>query len=112
MKTLLSLVANAVAFGLPTWASAQVATGAPAAQAHLASAGLQYQSAFADYKPWRDVEPADWRVLNDIVRDATPSMGGHAGHGAMSAPDTATKPAAPETAKQPDGGHHQHGGAK
>lgn len=28
---------------------------------------LKYPSAFADYKPYRDIEPGDWRGLNDAV---------------------------------------------
>lgn len=28
---------------------------------------LKYTSAFADYKPFKDLEPGDWRALNDAV---------------------------------------------
>jgi hypothetical protein len=33
-----------------------------------ASGPLQYRSAFADYKPWQDTRPGDWRALNDAVK--------------------------------------------
>lgn len=50
------------------------AQGGMAPQA-AASAPLQYRSAFADYKPWQDTRPGDWRALNDAVKgDAMSGM--------------------------------------
>ena len=52
-------------------ASAQAPTPPQAA----ASASLPYRSAFADYKPWQDAKPGDWRALNEAVKgDAMTGM--------------------------------------
>lgn len=72
---------------------------------------LRYQSAFADYKPWQDIQPGNWRQLNDALV-ATPAgqAAGHASHamppppGGTAAPDSHRRPAAPH------GGHSTHGG--
>jgi hypothetical protein len=46
-----------------------------AAPSATAGSPLQYRSAFADYKPWRDIAPGDWRALNDAVKgDSMPGM--------------------------------------
>jgi hypothetical protein len=57
--------AAAVALGLPLLALAQ----APAdpAPARIPAQPLVHRSAFADYQPYRDVAPGDWRRLNDAV---------------------------------------------
>ncbi len=46
-----------------------------------AATQLTYQSAFADYKPYKDAQPANWRALNDTVAGALGGASGHAGHG-------------------------------
>jgi hypothetical protein len=88
---------------------------APAAAASSASApALRYQSAFADYKPWQDIKPGDWRQLNDNVAPKDGKGGGHAGHGAATAPAApATNPSA-QAAPAAGGhqGHQMHGGRK
>lgn len=85
-------VATAVLMGLPLMAAAQANPADPGASAPA----LGYQSAFSQYKPWQDIKPADWRAVNDTVRDAGAKSGGHGGHGA--APGTAPTPAAAPTA--------------
>ena len=42
---------------------------------------LTYSSAFAGYRPYQDLELADWRLVNDAVRDA-------AAHGAATGAHT------------------------
>lgn len=86
---------------------------APAAAASSASApALRYQSAFADYKPWQDIKPGDWRQLNDNVAPKDGKGGGHAGHDAAPAAPAAnaSAPAAPTASSHQ--GHHMHGGQK
>ena len=75
------------------------------APAQPAATKLQYQSAFADYRPYVDVEVLSWADSND----AAARLGGHMGqmkHGAMPAmapksdlptakPTTTGSPAAP-----------------
>jgi len=110
MTTHLKTSAGALALCLPLLALAQPqagdASGSPESQ------HLSYQSAFADYTPWVDIKPADWRTVNDTVGGTAPAAGGHVGHGA------ATAPAAPPTAGSAapvhprSDGHRSHGGAK
>lgn len=76
MNKKISRVAAAALMGLPLMALAQADPADPAARAPA----LAYQSAFADYKPWQEIQPADWRAVNDTVRDAKPA--GAAGSGA------------------------------
>jgi len=64
------------------------------------AAALRYESAFAKYQSYRDPELADWRALNDEVRDAGGHIGifrgaGHAGHGSAK---PASKPELPAAA--------------
>lgn len=83
-----------------------------------AAAQLTYQSAFADYKPYKDAQPANWRALNDTVAGASDGASGHAGHG-MSGMKGMEMPAMPaasasapmqmKTMLQHDG-HHKSGG--
>lgn len=61
--------APAVALGLALLASAHAEGSAPARPA--AGDPLHYHSAFADYKPWQDTGPGDWRALNDAVKDSS-----------------------------------------
>ena len=66
----------ALAAWLPLLATAQAAKTEPP----KAAPQLTYQSAFADYKPYKDAPPANWRVLNDTVAGAPGAATGHAGH--------------------------------
>lgn len=97
----------AVALCLPLLAPAQANRPDPADPKASAPA-LRYQSAFADYKPWMDAQPGDWRRVNDSVRDAA-VKGGHAGHGASTAAPSAP---APKASAMPSHGSHQHHGGK
>lgn len=66
MNKLIQRVAPALALCLAMLGTARAqGSAAPAA---AASSPLQYRSAFADYKPWRDIAPGDWRALNDAVK--------------------------------------------
>ena len=117
MKKKTSWLAAAMALGLPLAAAAQASPADPAAPAQP----LGYQSAFSDYKPWQDIKPADWRAVNDTVRDAAAKGGGHGDHGAapagpaaspQAAPRPATSNPAPAAAPQAPAGHQGHGGHK
>lgn len=94
--------APALVLCLPLGVLAQSASRQPD-DAGTAAPPLRYQSAFADYTPWQDVRPGDWRQLNDALA-ASPAAphGGHAGH-AMPAPSV-------PPASTPHGGHSRHGG--
>ena len=76
-------LAAASALCLPLLAAAQTAGAADGARP------LPYRSAFADYRPWQDAAPRDWRALNDALWSKdTKSEGARA----------ATAPAAPRAA--------------
>jgi hypothetical protein len=70
---------------------------------------LRYPSAFADYKPWQEIKPADWRAVNDGVRGAS-DAGGHAGSASPAALPPAASSATPKAsapiAPAGQGGHH------
>ena len=111
MKSLFSRLAPAVAVGLPLLALAQAGRPDPADPKASAPA-LRYPSAFADYKPWQDTKPGDWRAENDNVGDAAAKSGAHGGHAMpaaapASAPQVAPKASAP--AMPAHGGHNKHG---
>ncbi|MFY9509434.1 MAG: hypothetical protein WAQ05_00485 [Rubrivivax sp.] len=97
MNTFLSRLAPALALSLPLLAIAE--QRADAAQAKGSATPLRYQSAFADYKPWQDVQPGNWRRLNDGLVPAAGRAGGHTTHGMGDAPPApaakASAPAAP-----------------
>ena len=99
---------------LPLLALGQTGRANPAA-AKASAPALRYQSAFADYKPWQDAKPGDWRAVNDDLRAQAAGGGGHAGHAmpgmpAMPAAVSAPASGAPKPAMPPHGAHHQHGG--
>lgn len=80
---------------------------------------LTYRSTFADYKPYKDEPPADWRKVNEAVAPAQGGASGHAGHSmggmkgmASPPPAVAASSAAlkPETAMPMRDGKHDHGG--
>jgi hypothetical protein len=94
-------LAPAVALSLPLLAGAQQS---PPPSAKASAPTLPYRSAFADYKPWQDIKPGNWRQLNDTLTSG--AAGGHAGHGAT----PAAKPAPAASAPAPrHHGHHNHG---
>jgi hypothetical protein len=80
---------------------------------------LRYVSAFADYKPWQETPPSDWRAVNDALLKDVPK-GSHAGHGMtmpaaagasspVAAPAPKASPGTPATSKG-HGAHGTHGG--
>ena len=110
---------------LPAWGialSACTAFPAPSQAAETepprAAAQLTYQSAFADYKPYKDLQLANWRALNDTVAGASDGASGHAGHGmgGMKGMEMPATPAAPASAPMQmktmpnHDGHQKHGG--
>lgn len=108
MNKLHAALAGALALGLPLLASAQARRADPT-DARASSPVLRYESAFADYKPYQDLKPGDWRALNEAVGGAA---GGHGGHG-MSMPAAPAASAPMPTASAPaHGGHPQHGGKR
>lgn len=56
----ITVACGAVALCTSLAAFAQPAVKLPPTQ-------LRYSSAFADYKPWQDSPPGDWRRINDDV---------------------------------------------
>lgn len=93
-------LALAVALCLPLLAAAQAASRDPA-DPKAAGPALRYQSAFADYKPWQDIPPGDWRAVNDKLREAAGQGGGHAGHGSPAPAAAAAAAAAPAPVPAP-----------
>ena len=111
MNSFLPALAAMAALCLPLLALAQAGRLDPADPKAPAPA-LRYPSAFADYKPWQETKPGDWRAVNDNVRQGGPNSGGHAGHQmSPTAPAAASAPAAPSPAP-PRGAHPPHGGKR
>ena len=77
---------------------------------------LHYESAFADYKPWRELSPADWRAVNEAVRPRSAAAGRHGGHDPsgtppdahQGAPQPVAPTAGPAPASGPDAHRHHH----
>ncbi len=65
MNLLRSGRALAVAFCLPLVAWAQAPSGEP--QAASSAPSLHYRSAFEGYRAYVDVEPGNWKALNEAV---------------------------------------------
>ena len=100
MKTLQTM-ACAIAFAVPHVVAAQ-ANPPEDRSAAMAAPQLTYKSAFEDYIPYEDVPVADWRRVNDTVRDAAAKGGGHGGHGAQ---DRRAQKAPPQVKKSPPRPH-------
>lgn len=82
---------------------------------------LNVPSAFADYKPYRDIELGDWRGLNQAVGTAALKPGAQPAASAASGATSPAKPALPAPPAGPMGrphgghgsGHHRlHGGGR
>lgn len=59
------------------WAATAQTVAAPASAPPAAKAEpWTYRSAFADYRPWQEVEPLAWRAANESAA----ALGGHLGH--------------------------------
>jgi hypothetical protein len=83
MKNHVTILLSAMSLAVPLSAAPQPTRSDPVATsqpelAPVATSELNYQSAFADYKPYRDIKPGDWRAANDAVGKAS---GGHSGQG-------------------------------
>jgi hypothetical protein len=115
MNNLFRWAAPALALSIPLAALTQSATG-DTVQTASSAPRLQYRSAFADYKPYKDVSPANWRAVNDAVAGVGGGAGGHAGHSTSGMPGMGQKPMAdlpPKPAStKPAHEHHQMPGGK
>lgn len=79
-------------------AAAQDVARPASADAGQAARAPAYESAFRDYRPYADPEPARWRDVNDEVG----RLGGHVGHVPRVAPRAtpgAAKPPAERSGK-------------
>jgi hypothetical protein len=113
MKKHARQVAAAVVVWLPLMALAEAASS-DMAQGEQTASRLRYQSAFADYKPWTEVVPADWKSINDALgQNASEGHSGHSGHSsphAASAAPAASGPVMPSKPVSKEGGHSAHHG--
>lgn len=115
MNNLIRRVAPALALCLAMLGTARAQGGA--APSAAASSPLQYRSAFADYKPWRDIAPGDWRALNEAVKgdsmsgmDMSDIHGGGGTKALSSVPGTRETPMPAASAPAHSG--HAHARAK
>lgn len=103
MKRLRSVVTlGAVAAALA--AGAQPSTNAPTPPV-TGSAPLRYPSAFANYRPYQDVEVGNWKALNEQVRASAAARS----MPTLPAPEVHSKPPASASTPRP---HSDHGGRK
>ena len=71
----------------------------------------RYKSVFSDYKPWQDIQPGNWRQLNDALAAAPAGQAGaHAGHAMTAASGGTPAPAPAGPSATPHGGHSMHEG--
>lgn len=83
-----------------------LAEGARPDDPAAAAPALRHASAFADYKPWQEIRPGNWRQLNDqLVAPAAGRAGGHGSHAMPAPPQGAAAHPPPAPA-----GHPMHGG--
>lgn len=110
MNKILIRLAPAMALALP---AAVVAQGGGAARSspNTEAGGLQYRSAFADYSPWQDVNPADWRAVNDALLASEARKGEHESNSAAPQAEAVDAPQAPASSGT-HGRDHSHGGAR
>lgn len=103
-------IALALSLPLPALAQNPVDPADPGAPARE----LSHDSAFADYKPFQDIAPGDWRRLNETVGGETLGQEAVAPAPAMGVPSTTTLgPGHPaHTQPMPDHHQHMHGGQK
>lgn len=85
MKKQTSWLVTAFAIGLPLAAASQTDPANPGS----AAPALRYQSAFADYKPWQDLQPSNWRGMNESLR------GQGSGNPGPASPPAAVQPVKP-----------------
>ena len=102
MKNNFPCLAAALAAAIPSLSAAQATEPAKAAPPQLT-----YRSAFGDYKPYQEMEPGNWRAVNDAVGAAASKQGSHAGHGVEpDAPASASGRSSPGAQQR----HPMHGG--
>ncbi|TXI24886.1 MAG: hypothetical protein E6Q67_02010 [Roseateles sp.] len=111
MNYLFRRLAPAAVLCIPVLALAQAGKADPA-DARSPGPALHYQSAFADYRPWQDAKPGDWRALNDNLRPEAAGGAGHGGHTmpGMPAAASAPTPSASQPIAPAHGVHRMHGG--
>jgi hypothetical protein len=109
MNSFLFRLVPVAALCLPLLALAQAGRPDPA-DAKAPAPALRYRSAFADYKPWQESKPGDWRAVNDNVRQAGAKSNGHAGHQMSPAPPSAASAPSAKPAAPAHGGQPTHGG--
>ena len=111
MNNELSWLATATCLTLPLAAVAQANPAGPPATAPA----LRYESAFADYTPWQDIQPGDWRAINDALAKGPAGHGEH-GEKPPAAGTPSSQPEKPANSRQAPvpmhDGHHMHGGQK
>ena len=107
MNDISNRLTPALALCLPLLATAQPGPADPA-DAKAPAPKLRYESALADYKPWRDIKPGNWRELNDNLVPVPGKPTGHSGHGAAAGVAPAAK--ASDPAASGHHGHRLHGG--
>ena len=107
MNKLPSRLAPAVALCLPLLALAQAGPVEPS-YSEASAPSLRYRSAFADYRPWQDTKPGDWRAVNDNVRDAAAKGRGRAGHAMPAMPPAAASAPEPGASGPAASGHEDH----
>jgi hypothetical protein len=104
MKKKTPWVAAALSLCFPVLSQAQ---NNPADTKSPASA-LRYESAFADYSPWKDLPAGDWRAANDAL-GAGAAHGGHNMDAPMASPEPGGSqkpaPSASSPASPPHEGH-------
>ena len=76
-----------------------------------------YSSAFASYRPYQDPELADWRGVNDTVRDAASKSAARENHGSSAPRPLAEPPKSQTSAPAPRADdspsmHHGHDHAR
>lgn len=109
MKNHVKILLCALSLGASLWAVAQTtqsesAVISPPVRTSAPAQELNYQSAFADYKPYQDLKPGDWRAANDTVGK---TAGDHSGR--ATGMTSQHPPPAPPSAHT---GHHMDGGQK
>jgi hypothetical protein len=105
MDTLSCAVASALALGFPLVVVAQQTPVDPA-DAKAPAPGLFYQSAFADYKPYQDIKPGDWKALVNALRETGKAQD-------MTTPAREAMPSSPTTRPESGTAHHEgHGGKR
>lgn len=109
MKKNLLLLIGALTLAAPALGLAQDAGN----NAQSPAPALRYESAFAGYKAYEELAPADWRALNDAVGRATQKEDDPA-DGVSTPAATSGKPPLPSSpsGKDAHGAHGAHGGMK